>query len=109
MNPEDFISIQDVISWYLYPKKSSISRKADEILKLALSLNQGNIFICDVTLKIQGYDEEKIFSHNNMIRNNIRRGNTVVINSKTKEAYWGRKGLIKFFDISERTLWAIKN
>ena len=129
MNPEDFISIQDVISWYLYPKKSSISRKADEILKLALSLNQGNIFICDVTLKIQGYDEEKIFSHNNMIRNNIRRGNSMllILNSESTQnfidylkqtrtkraildstldlseiitATWVRRGLIKFFDIS---------
>lgn len=30
-----------------------------------------------------------------------------MINSKTKTAEWGRKGLIKFFDISERALNAI--
>ena len=129
MNPEDFISIQDVISWYLYPKISSISKETKQIIKFALSLNQGNIFVCDVTLKIQGHEEEKIFTHDSIVRNNIRRGNSMLLILKSDStqnfqdylkqirtektifnsnldlsdiinAVWVRRGLTKFFDIS---------
>jgi hypothetical protein len=31
------------------------------------------------------------------------------VNNKTKEAQWGRKGLMKFFDISEKSIYAIIN
>jgi hypothetical protein len=33
----------------------------------------------------------------------------VVFNSKTKQAEWARKGLMKFFDISDKALHAIVN
>ena len=42
-------------------------------------------------------------------RNNIRRGNTLILNNKEKKVDIARKGLIKFFDISQKSLWAIKN
>lgn len=32
-----------------------------------------------------------------------------MVNSKTKEVFWGRKGLIKFFDISEKSIRAVIN
>ena len=40
-------------------------------------------------------------------RNNIRRGNTIVYDTKTKEAFWGRKGLIKFFDLYQQSIQSI--
>ena len=42
-------------------------------------------------------------------RNNIRRGNTVVYDKDQKKAFWGRKGLQKFFDINQASLEAIAN
>ena len=63
--------------------------------------------IMDFSLAARGPVEDDIYSNQPFYRNNIRRGNTLVINSKTKTAEWGRKGLTKFFDISERALNAI--
>jgi hypothetical protein len=65
--------------------------------------------IVDFSLAARGPQEDDIYTHQPFYRNNIRRGNTLVFNSKTKQAEWARKGLVKFFDISDKTLHAIVN
>jgi hypothetical protein len=65
--------------------------------------------IIDFSLAARGPQEDDIYANQPFYRNNIRRGNTVVFNSKTKEVNWGRKGLMKFFDISDKALNAIVN
>ena len=65
--------------------------------------------IIDFSLAARGPQEDEIYTHQPFYRNNIRRGNSLVVNNKTKEVSWGRKGLIKFFDISEKGLRAIAN
>lgn len=42
-------------------------------------------------------------------RNNIRRGNTFIVDKQKKKVDIGRKGLKKFFDIGMAGLKAIKN
>lgn len=63
--------------------------------------------IIDFSLAARGPEEDEVYSHQPFYRNNVRRGNTIVLNSKTKEVLWGRKGLMKFFDISDKSLKAI--
>jgi hypothetical protein len=70
---------------------------------------QKELTIIDFSLAARGPQEDEIYTNQPFYRNNIRRGNTLVLNSKTKQAEWGRKGLVKFFDISDRTLHAIVN
>lgn len=65
--------------------------------------------IIDFSLAARGPQEDEVYTHQPFYRNNIRRGNTLVFNTKTKQAEWARKGLIKFFDISDKALWAIVN
>lgn len=65
--------------------------------------------IIDFSLAARGPQEDDIYTHQPFYRNNIRRGNTLVFNSKTKQAEWARKGLVKFFDISDKALYAIVN
>ena len=68
-----------------------------------------NIFIIDFSLNARGHDEDEIYTKQPFYRKNIRRGNTFVYDAGKKEAVWGRKGLIKFFDISRASLKAIEN
>lgn len=63
--------------------------------------------IIDYSLAARGPQEDEVYSHQIYYRNNIRRGNTVVLHNKTKEVFWGRKGLVKFFDISDKSIKAI--
>jgi hypothetical protein len=63
--------------------------------------------ILDFSLAARGPQEDEVYSHQPYYRNNVRRGNTLVVNSKTKDVYWGRKGLVKFFDISDKSIKAI--
>jgi hypothetical protein len=63
--------------------------------------------IIDYSLAVRGPQEDEVYSQQPFFRNNVRRGNTVVVNSKTKEVHWGRRGLIKFFDISDKSIKAI--
>jgi hypothetical protein len=37
-------------------------------------------------------------------RQNIRRGNTLAYDNQQKKAFWVRKGLMKFFDVSAASL-----
>ena len=66
-----------------------------------------NLSIVDFSLAARGPQEDQVYSAQPFFRNNIRRGNTVVVDAKNKEFFWGRKGLIKFFDISDKSLKAI--
>lgn len=68
-----------------------------------------DLTIIDFSLAARGPQEDEIYSNMLFYRNNVRRGNSVIVNNKTKEVYWGRKGLKKFFDISEKSLNAIIN
>ena len=63
--------------------------------------------IIDFSLATRGPQEDDVYSTQPFYRNNVRRGNTVVVDMKKKEYYWGRKGLIKFFDISDKSIKAI--
>lgn len=63
--------------------------------------------IIDFSLAARGPQEDEVYSNQAFYRNNIRRGNTIVVNKDTKEVFWGRKGLMKFFDISDKSLKAI--
>jgi hypothetical protein len=65
------------------------------------------LMIIDFSLAARGPQEDEVYSTQGFYRNNIRRGNTIVVNKDTKEVFWGRKGLIKFFDISDKSLKAI--
>ena len=66
-----------------------------------------DLTIIDYSLAARGPQEDQVYTKHPFYRNNIRRGNTLVANSKTKQVFWGRKGLIKFFDISDKSLKAI--
>jgi len=63
--------------------------------------------ILDFSLAARGPEEDEVYSHQPYYRNNVRRGNTLVVNNKTKDVFWGRKGLVKFFDISDKSIKAI--
>lgn len=63
--------------------------------------------IIDFSLAARGPQEDQVYSGQPFYRNNIRRGNTIVYDTKKKECHWGRKGLIKFFDISDKSIKAI--
>lgn len=65
--------------------------------------------IIDFSLAARGPQEDEVYTFQPFYRNNIRRGNTIVFNSKTKQAEWARRGLMKFFDISDKALYAIVN
>lgn len=66
-----------------------------------------NLKIIDFSMNARGPDEDKMYVKHSFYRHNIRRGNTLVWNNDEKKAYWGRKGLMKFFDISQASLQAI--
>lgn len=66
-----------------------------------------DLTIIDFSLAARGPQEDEVYTNQPFYRNNIRRGNTIVYNAKTKQAEWARKGLIKFFDISDKALQAI--
>ncbi len=55
-------------------------------------------------MNARGPDEDKMYVKHAFFRNNIRRGNTLIWNSDEKKAQWGRKGLMKFFDITQSSL-----
>jgi hypothetical protein len=59
-------------------------------------------------LNARGPEEDEIYVKQPFYRNNIRRGNTILYNNKEKTAEVARKGLIKFFDIGQSSLKAIK-
>mgnify|MGYP003689054281 CR=1 FL=1 len=63
--------------------------------------------IIDFSLHARGPTEDEIYAKHGFYRNNVRRGNTIIYDSKNKEAFWGRKGLIKFFDISTSSIRSI--
>ena len=62
----------------------------------------------DFSLNARGPEEDEIYVKQPFYRNNIRRGNTFVYSSDDKKVKMGRKGLKKFFDISQASLIAIK-
>lgn len=68
-----------------------------------------DLTIIDFSLAARGPQEDEVYEHQHFYRNNVRRGNTIVVNPKTKEAFWGRRGLMKFFDIHDKALKAIIN
>lgn len=63
--------------------------------------------IIDFSLAARGPQEDEVYAKQPFYRNNVRRGNTVIVNQQQKEVYWGRRGLMKFFDISDKSLKAI--
>lgn len=65
--------------------------------------------IIDFSLNARGPDEDEIYVKQPFYRNNIRRGNTFLYNTKDKTAEIARKGVMKFFDISEKSLRAIRD
>ena len=63
--------------------------------------------IVDFSLAARGPQEDEVYAKQPFYRNNVRRGYTVVFNQQQKEFFWGRKGLMKFFDISDKSIKAI--
>ena len=55
--------------------------------------------LADISLKGRGPTEDKMYAKRHQLMQNVRRGNTVVSNGKG-DAWVGRKGLMKFFDLS---------
>ena len=68
-----------------------------------------NLKVVDFSMNARGPDEDKMYVKYPFFRQNIRRGNTIIYNHAEKKAEWGRKGLMKFFDISQTSLQAIVN
>ncbi len=89
----------------IYAKATEFSKTFKAVKNAHPKLKE--LSIVDFSLAARGPQEDEIYSNQPFYRNNIRRGNTVVVNSKTKEVQWGRKGLVKFFDISDKALKAI--
>ena len=62
-----------------------------------------NIVLNDISINAYGPNEDEIYAFNEWYRANIRRGNTVVqvlsSHGKEIEAFIGRKGFEKFFDL----------
>lgn len=63
--------------------------------------------IIDFSLNARGPQEDEIYASQSFYRNNIRRGNTLICENGDQNIHWGRKGLMKFFDISEKSIAAI--
>lgn len=72
-------------------------------------IKEKNLTIIDYSMNARGPDEDKMYVKHPFFRSNVRRGNTLVYNKDEKKAYWGRKGLQKFFDINQASLEAIAN
>lgn len=121
-NPAHFVSLEEVLNWY-FSSNSHTQELSGKKLALTETYKQGNIVICDLKIKMKGYEEEEIFLENPFIRLNIRRGNSVMLVLKPDfcleaqqtpsesllskidmshiiNAEWVRRGLVKFFDIS---------
>lgn len=121
-SPLCFASLQEVLNWYYNPNSHTQQLSGKE-LGVTVTYRQSNVLICDLKIKIRGYDEEKIFLENPFIRLNIRRGNSILITFNPElcknpeqitseplsdtipigeiiSAEWVRRGLLKFFDIS---------
>ncbi len=64
--------------------------------------------IIDFSLNARGPDEDEIYVKQPFYRNNIRRGNSLLYNNKDKTVEVIRRGLIKFFDIGDKSLKAIQ-
>ena len=62
--------------------------------------------VVDFSLAARGFQEDEVYSQRPFYRNNIRRGNTILVDPKNKEAHWVRKGFIKFFDLSDKIIKA---
>ena len=62
--------------------------------------------VTDFSLAARGPQEDEVYSQRPFFRNNVRRGNTILFDQKTKEVHWARKGLIKFFDLSDKIIKA---
>lgn len=84
---------------------------SERVLKHVESFVCGNIVVWDVKLKVKGYEEEKFFAGNLLIRTNVRRGNSLMLFLNRREdnevklenverVEWVRRGIIKFFDLS---------
>lgn len=86
------------------------ARKYDKTFKTVTNVHPKNkkITIIDFSLNARGPDEDEIYVKQPFYRNNIRRGNTFVINKNDDSVVIGRKGLKKFFDISKQGLRAIE-
>lgn len=83
--------------------------KYSNTIKKVLSqhIKHKNINIIDFSLNARGFEEDKMYVKHPFYRANVRRGNTLIWDNDEKKAYWGRKGLMKFFDISQASLQAI--
>ena len=64
--------------------------------------------IVDFSLNARGTEEDEVYVKYPFYRANIRRGNTFLYNKVEKKGEIARKGLMKFFDISQSSLKAIK-
>lgn len=62
-----------------------------------------NYFLSDLSLSQKGVDEDKAYAFDQKLRTNIRRGNSVIFKvddtNVPSDYYWGRKGIMKFFDL----------
>ncbi|KAL4471704.1 hypothetical protein ABPG74_008597 [Tetrahymena malaccensis] len=64
---------------------------------------QKDYFLSDLSLSFRGEDEDKAYTFSEKLRTNIRRGNSVIFQvdaqNNPSEYYWGRRGIMKFFDL----------
>lgn len=83
--------------------------KYDKSYKLVKNVHpkNKNIQIIDFSLNCRGPQEDEVYSSQQYFRNNIRRGNTLIYDVVKKQAQWGRRGLMKFFDISDKSIQAM--
>lgn len=68
-------------------------------------MTEESFFTIDIAIQSRGVDEDSAYANSLFFRNNIRRGNTLVVREKEKdkaeEVWLARRGLKKFFDLRQ--------
>ena len=109
---------EDIVS-YRHFSPEEIYDLATQKLNVKAKLNlipyNKNQQICDVSLNVRGFDDDKVFAKNPELLYNIRRGLSLIISTTKSKVYdsdtdstsliesrninWARKGMYKFFDM----------